>query len=117
MRDRSSSRPVHASHLPSSCKMAVPRVARAISPLAEVGAPSWGMASDHVEKWPQTFSAACTEVFKNEISPVDSKWVSIYARLSVMISSYYIIMMRASGEIGPGITEISPPSTALVYMA
>lgn len=92
-------------------------VARAISSLSEAGAPSWGGTSSHIENWETTFNTACEHVLTAEINSVNSEWVSIYARLSILRAAYYTIMMRAAGEIGQGLTEGTMPDTALVYMA
>lgn len=91
-------------------------VARAIGSLAEAGAPSWGGTSSHIENWEKTFATACEQVLPPDIHSADNKWVSIYARLSCLRAAYYTIMMRAAGEIGPGLAEEAMPDTALVYM-
>lgn len=91
--------------------------AKAISSLAEVGAPSWGRASEVIEKWPEIFSAACNEVLKDQLPSLDKKWVSVHAHLSILRASYFTIMMRSASSIGPGITEDMEPDTALAYMA
>lgn len=92
-------------------------VATAIPSLAEVGAPSWGRASDAMERWPKTFSAACKDVLKDQTPSYDQKWVFVYAHLSILRASYYTLLMRSAGKIGPGITEEMTPDTALAYMA
>ncbi|MCJ1422901.1 hypothetical protein MMC29_000781 [Sticta canariensis] len=92
-------------------------IANAIRSLATVGPPSWGRASNAVDGWPRTFSAACKEALKNESQPLDRRRVSIYAHLSVLRAAYYTIMMRSASSIGPGITDEMVPDTALAYMA
>lgn len=91
--------------------------ATAICSLAEVGVPSWGSASEAIERWPETFSAACKDVLKDQTTSYDQKWVSMHAHLSILRAAYYTIMMRSAGSIGPGITEEMAPDTALAYMA
>lgn len=94
-------------------------VARTIVPLAEVGAPSWGRSTKILDQWPHIFNNACTEVLESAELPedFDSKGLVYYAYLSLMRSAYYTIMMRASGDVGPGIGDDSTPNTALAYMA
>lgn len=103
-------------------------VATAISSLSEVGAPSWGiLASSQVinKFWRETFLAACNKVLGAWATvqiewlrdPGFDRWVSTYARLSILRAAYYTIMMRAAREIGPGLTEESRIDTALAYMA
>jgi hypothetical protein len=92
-------------------------VATSFKSLSEVGAPSWGSTFPHIDAWPQTFKTACEEVFNDQKLSVDHKWVTEYAYLSILRASYYTIMMRAAGEIGPGLTEDTEPDTALAYMA
>ena len=104
-------------------------VARAISSISEVGAPSWGLHTS-VQAiytfWKETFPAACDEVLdeKSASSQTDEIYdlgrkqlISTYARLSILRGAYYTIMMRAAQEIGPGLTEGSSIGTALAYMA
>ena len=93
---------------------------RAISPLSEVGAVSWGGASDFVKSWPQIFTDACERVLDQNADAAEimgRKRISTYARLSILRAAYYTIMMRAATEIVPGLTEDSRIDTALVYMA
>ena len=103
-------------------------VATAISPLAEVGAPSWGLplsAQAVSNFWRETFPAACNKVLNApstlQIDAVRDlgydHWVPIYARLNILRAAYYTLMMRAAGEPGPGLTEESRIDTALAYMA
>lgn len=104
-------------------------VATATSSLSEVGAPSWGvLASSQVitNFWRETFSAACKKVLDAWATTLQiewlrdldfDRWVSMYARLSILRAAYYTIMMRAAREIGPGLTEESGIDTALAYMA
>ena len=93
-------------------------IATATSSLQGVGPPSWGRAAEHIERWPHTFSTACEAVLGNlNLPPDDRKWVSIYARLSILRAAYYTIMMRAAVEVGTGLTEQTKIETALVYMA
>ncbi|KAI9875149.1 MAG: hypothetical protein M1830_008823 [Pleopsidium flavum] len=89
-------------------------VASAICSPSEVGPPSWGGASKHIEEWLQTFSAACREVLRDQMPPVDNKWVSTYAHFSILRAAYYTIMMRAAGDIGPGLTEETLKSACVV---
>lgn len=98
-------------------------VATAISPLSETGAPSWGVPLQDIETfWSHKFPAACNTFLTAqsqtpEADDIDLDYVRKYARLSILRASYYTIMMRAAGEIGPGLTEESRIDTALVYMA
>ena len=94
-------------------------VARTIAPLAEIGPPSYGRSTLIEDQWPQTFDNACTEVLASAKLPEDfgSKGLNYYAYLSLMRSAYCTIMMRASGDVGPGIDDDSKPDTALAYMA
>jgi hypothetical protein len=93
-------------------------IATATSSLQSVGPPSWGRAAEQIKRWPQTFSTACEAVLGSlSLPPDDRKWVSIYARLSILRAAYYTIMMRAAGEVGTGLTEQTKIETALVYMA
>ena len=94
-------------------------VARTIVPLAEVGAPSWGRSTGILDQWPQVFNNACKEVLGSAELPknLDSREIVSFAYLSLMRSAYYTIMMRASGDVGPGINDDSTPDTALAYMA
>lgn len=95
-------------------------VANAIHSLAAVGPPSWGRASNAVDGWPGTFSAACEEVLKDQNPPLDQTQVGqviIHAHLSVLRAAYYTIMMRSASSVGPGITEETVLDTALAYMA
>ncbi|KAK4691735.1 hypothetical protein P7C71_g5331, partial [Lecanoromycetidae sp. Uapishka_2] len=92
----------------------------AISPLAESGAVSWGETSELVKTWPQIFDAACEEIFAEDNEKAErlgKKRVKAYARLSILRAAYYTIMMRAAGDVGPGLTENARIDTALVYMA
>lgn len=94
-------------------------IARTIKPLAETGTPSWGRSSEILEQWPQIFDVACTDILEAAEFPknLDKKGLVYYAYLSLMRSAYYTIMMRDSGDVGPGITDDSMPDTALAYMA
>ena len=103
-------------------------VATAVSPLSEVGAPSWGehRSSQVINRfWQETFSTACSRVLNasgtSQIErPSDlgyDHWISTYARFSVLRAAYYTIMMRAAHDLGPGLTEESKIDTALAYMA
>ena len=118
-------------------------IAKAISSLAEVGAPSWTVSWDLVDTfWSHHFPAACAMVLDCE--PWSTYWtdtsvdvqstilegktqveseiyyrglISDNARLSILRAAYYTIMMRAASPIGPGLTEESRIDTALLYMA
>ena len=92
-------------------------VACAIRSLAEVGAPSWREAAKAIKEWPATFAAACDEVLNEWTAPVDRRWVSVHAHLSLLRAAYFTVMMRGAGDVGPGISEQEAPGTALVYMA
>ncbi|MDI1489041.1 MAG: hypothetical protein OHK93_008318 [Ramalina farinacea] len=94
-------------------------VARTIAPLAEVGPPSYSRSDKILNQWPQIFDDACTKILEAADFPkyFDKKGLVYYAYLSLMRSAYYTIMMRASGDVGPGITDDSMPDTALAYMA
>lgn len=104
-------------------------VAKAISPLSEVGAPSWGLSSSIqviYNFWKETFPAACEEVLNGKSATwraeevrnlVGQQWITTYARLSILRAAYYTIMMRSAQDIGPGLTEESRIDTALAYMA
>ena len=94
-------------------------VAQTIVPLAEVGPPSSGRSSEIMGDWPHIFVNACVGILRSAEIPedFDSKGLVNYAYLSLMRPAYYTIMMRASGDIGPGITDDSMPDTALAYMA
>ena len=92
-------------------------IATAISSLSDLGAPSWGRARIHTQQWPDTFSAACEKVLREEPVPFDGKWASVYACFSILRAAYYTIMMRAAAATGPGLTEDSKIDTALTYMA
>lgn len=103
-------------------------VAKAISSLSEVGAPSWGLSSSFqviYNFWKETFPAACDEVLNGKSATwhaeevrnlVGQQWILTYARLSILRAAYYTIMMRSAQEIGPGLTEESRIDTALAYM-
>lgn len=101
-------------------------VATAISSLSEVGTPSWGANVHEMESfWSERFPAACNDIMnvqsrlriEHEVRLEWDRWVPIYARLSILRAAYYTIMMRAAGEVGPGLAEDSRIDTALVYMA
>ena len=92
-------------------------IATAISSLSAVGAPSWGNAGSYVEDWPARFSAACEKILNRNTMPIDDKQVSLYTHFSILRAAYYIIMMRAAGEVGPGLTPDTRVDTALAYMA
>ena len=94
----------------------------AITSLAEVGPPSWGRAFNHITEWPKTLDAAFYKVIEKSqvfqrVPQHKAKWVRIYARLSILRSAYYTIMMRSAREIGPGLSEETKLDTALAYMA
>ncbi|KAL9023154.1 MAG: hypothetical protein Q9196_007363 [Gyalolechia fulgens] len=102
---------------------------KAIRTLANVGAPSWGAASEAIRKWPETFAAACDDFFSDveEIfvggQPADHqdgsfrRNVRYCAELSVLRSAYYTVMMRAAQPLGPGLVEGCSIETAVAYMA
>ena len=104
-------------------------VAKAISSISEVGAPSWGLPTSFqliYTFWQKNFPAACNEVLNDELSSQQTEevrdlggkqWISTYARLSMLRAAYYTVMMRAAPEIGPGLSEDSRIDTALAYMA
>ena len=100
-------------------------VARAISPLAEIGAPSWTQSLDGLGTyWSENFPAACSSVLSQRSWPSTNDHnlnldllIIKHARLSILRAAYYTIMMRAAAPIGPGLTERSRIETAMAYMA
>lgn len=101
-------------------------VATAVCTLSNVGAPSWGFASEYVKTWPQTFDAACTKVlddFEKTEKLLDENNRSLRpiirfcAECSILRSAYYTVMMRAANPLGPGLIEGGNIETALAYMA
>ncbi|RPA98540.1 hypothetical protein L873DRAFT_1828579 [Choiromyces venosus 120613-1] len=93
-------------------------VATSITTLAEVGAPSWGRASDVVTSWPQTVAEACRTTAKKEDFQSDKEMmIFAHAKLSMLRASYVTIMLRAAGSVGSGLEEGSEPVTGLAYMA
>jgi len=92
-------------------------VAASIPPLAEVGAPSWGRASDVVTAWPQTVAEACRATSESEGFPHDKeRLIFAHAKLSMLRASYLTIMLRAAGSVGPGLEQSSELVTGLAYM-
>ncbi|MCJ1409015.1 hypothetical protein MMC19_003092 [Ptychographa xylographoides] len=92
-------------------------LAAAIRRLADVGPPSWGRASTMIRDWPEIFSQVSQELLESQNILIHHKAVSMYAYLSGLRAAYYTIMMRAAGNVGPGITDKTSPGTALAYMA
>lgn len=102
-------------------------VAKAISKLFDVGAPSFGKASDFVMNWPQSILASCADTLPNlekNLLPslrceasIFRRVIRLYAELCILRPAYYTVMMRAAHPIGPGLTEESSIETALAYMA
>lgn len=101
-------------------------VAKAIRELSNVGAPSWGKASEVVKTWPQTFDSACEDVLddlekRGQLSEDRNgslrHYIRLYAGLSILRSAYYTIMMRAAHPLGPGLKEGCSIETAMAYMA
>ena len=93
-------------------------VAASIASLAEVGAPSWGRASNLITAWPQTVAEACLSTSKSEgFQPDEEKLIFAHAKLSMLRASYVTIMLRAAGSVGPGLEQDSEPVTGLAYMA
>ena len=92
-------------------------IATAGSSLSAIGPPSWGNAGDKFRGWPQTFHDACSSVLRGHLASSKAKWISLYARFSILRAAYYTIMMRAAGEVGPGLAQDSRIDTALAYMA
>lgn len=102
-------------------------IARSISTLAVVGAPSYGDAAEVVRNWPSTFLQACEGPLDNlekEGFPslrceagLFRRMIRLLAELTLLRSAYYTVLMRAAHPIGPGLTEESNIETALAYMA
>ena len=92
-------------------------MAASIAPLAEVGAPSWGRASDVVTSWPQTVAETCRATSESEGFPPDKeRLIFAHAKLSMLRASYLTIMLRAAGSVGPGLEQGSELVTGLAYM-
>ncbi|KAI4180878.1 MAG: hypothetical protein L6R41_006966 [Letrouitia leprolyta] len=100
-------------------------MARAVSNLSNVGAPSWGTASKTIKEWPETFSAACDQVLDVDVSkqPPNEDDGSFHRNLRycaefyILRAAYYTLMMRAAPPLGPGLTEGCSIETAMAYMA
>jgi hypothetical protein len=97
-------------------------VARSIATLADVGPPSWGRAAADILRWPETVGDACRDVrqkIAEENSALNTKMEDLleYAHLYILRASYYTIIMRASGKVGPAFDNQAVPVTALAYMA
>jgi len=97
-------------------------VARSIATLADVGPPSWGRAAADILRWPETVGDACRDVrqtLAKENSALNTKMEDLleYAHLYILRASYYTIIMRASGKVGPAFDNQAVPVTALAYMA
>ena len=102
-------------------------VATAIRTLANVGAPSWGNASEILKNWPQTVATACKEVLddfeKADQSSIDYNhdsfrhYIEAAAQFSILRSAYFSVMMRAAHPLGPGLVEGCSIETAMAYMA
>jgi hypothetical protein len=109
-----------SSHFRSFEQESLNLVAKAISHLAEAGAPSWGQAPHTTEEWPDTLEAEVAEArrgiweFEN---PSPFLTMVAYAKLFILRAAYFTVMLRAAGELGPGLPEDTEPVTALAYLA
>ncbi|MCJ1369195.1 hypothetical protein MMC20_000404 [Loxospora ochrophaea] len=91
--------------------------AAAVSVLADTGPPSWHNAGPLIPKWEGAFSEACsTGLRESEFEGAQRKRIEKYAWLYIHRAAYYTIMMRAAGDVGPGVAEGKVPETALMYM-
>ena len=96
-------------------------VAKAIGPLAEVGAPSWqtSLYLDVFSTFPKFFESAVSDAFEKLPLSNDmfKQALRYHAYFKMLRACYFTIMMRSAHDIGPGLSEESKRETSLLYMA
>lgn len=101
-------------------------MATAVQPLSDIGAPSWGGASETIKSWPEMLDAACDHVLddvdkqgqlQDDEDGSFRRKVRYCAEFSILRAGYFTIMMRAAQPLGPGLKKRCNIETAMAYMA